>query len=292
MDTLKYEILLKSIETGSISAAAEKMGYSQPGASHMINSLENELGLKLVSRTKNGVKLTSAGKALLPYIKNVVSENNSLLQAASDMTGLMTGSITIGSMDTISTSFLPEIISEFKKLYPNIAFDLKNGSYIDNERWLLHKDVKCGFVMLPTAAEFNLLPVIRDRFVIVSGKNYRPNFADPKAVTKEEVLAENLILVDGIDAYEISRIFSTDINKLDVSITTKNTLAFIKMVQNNPGVGILPSTLAEEFTSLLNIYEFKESYDRTLALAYTSKKDASPITKKFIEFLEKRFCAD
>ncbi|MBQ2845910.1 MAG: LysR family transcriptional regulator, partial [Firmicutes bacterium] len=100
MDTLKYEILLNSIETGSISAAAEKMGYSQPGASHMINSLENELGLKLISRTKNGVKLTPTGKALLPYIKNVVSENNSLLQAASEMSGLLKGSLLIGSMDT------------------------------------------------------------------------------------------------------------------------------------------------------------------------------------------------
>jgi len=64
------------------------------------------------------------------------------------------------------------------------------------------------------------------------------------------------------------------------------------MIQNIPGIGILPSTLAEEFTSLLNIYEFKEKFDRTLALAYTNKKEASPITKKFIEFLEKRSCTE
>lgn len=288
MDTIKYEIFLNSVETGSISAAAEKMGYTQPGASHMLNSLENELGIKLISRNKNGVKLTTAGKALLPYIKNVVSENNSLMQAASEISGLLKGCIVIGSMDTVSIAYLPKIINEFKDLYPNIEFDLKNGSYTDNEYWLLHKDVDCGFVMLPTSGSFNTVPVIKDRFVIVSGKGYSPGFANPHAVTKEELLKEKIVLIDGIDAYETTKIFSSDTKKLQVSITTKNTFSFIKMMHNNLGIGIIPSTLANEFSSMLNIYEFDKTYDRTIALAYLNKKEASPVTKKFIEFLESR----
>lgn len=286
MDTLKYELLLTSLEIGSITAAAEKMGYTQSGVSHMLNSLEDELGVKIIIRNRNGVKPTAAGDTLIPYIKKVVAENNKFMQAVSEVSGLLKGSITIGSLDTISTSYLPKIITEFKKIYPNIEFILKSGTYQDSESWLIHKDVDCGFVLLPTDMPFKTFPVVNDRMVIVSGKEYQPGFADPKAVTLEELLKEEIILIDGIDDYDITRIFSSEINNLQVNVTTADTFAAIKMIQNNLGLGVMSILLASEFSDILNIYEFEEDYNRTLALAYSSKKDLSPIAKKFVEFIE------
>lgn len=288
MDTIKYEVLLDAIETGSISLTAKRMGYTQSGVSHMLNSLEDELGIKLIIRDRNGVKATTAGKTLIPYVKRIVSEHNSFLQAVSEVSDLLKGSITIGSMDTISTVFLPEIIREFKEIYPDIEFYLKNGSYEDNEHWLLHKDVDCGFILLPSSVPFETFPVVFDRFVVVCGKGYQHHFSEKKGITKKDLLEERLILVDGIDAYEITRIFSADIDHLNVSVTTQNTLAAIQMLQNNLGVCILPCSLAQKFPDTLNSYEFDPPYPRTLALAYQNKKEISPVTKKFIEFVESK----
>ena len=75
MSLVKYEVLLNALEYGSITAAAEKMGYTQSGVSHLINSLEKELGVKLIIRGRNGVRPTPVGESLMPYIRRI---NNDL----------------------------------------------------------------------------------------------------------------------------------------------------------------------------------------------------------------------
>ena len=60
MDTKKIRALLTALDTGSLTAAAEELGYTQSGLTHMMNSLEDELGVKLLVRSKGGVRLSPA----------------------------------------------------------------------------------------------------------------------------------------------------------------------------------------------------------------------------------------
>ena len=62
MDTKKLEVLLKAIETGNLTAAGDEMGFTQSGVSHLIKSIENELGFQLLIRGKSGVRLTPDGE--------------------------------------------------------------------------------------------------------------------------------------------------------------------------------------------------------------------------------------
>ena len=68
MDTKKIRALLTALEKGSLTAAAEEMGYTQSGLTHMMNSLEDELGIRLLVRSKGGVRLSPAGRELLPQL--------------------------------------------------------------------------------------------------------------------------------------------------------------------------------------------------------------------------------
>ena len=61
MDTQKFDVFLKAIETGSITRAANAMGYSQSAISHAISSLEDELNVRLLLRDRAGVRLTKEG---------------------------------------------------------------------------------------------------------------------------------------------------------------------------------------------------------------------------------------
>ena len=65
MNVLQYEALVKTLECGTLSKAAEEMGYTQSGLSRMINSLEEQLGLKLVERDRAGVRLTPEGEIVM-----------------------------------------------------------------------------------------------------------------------------------------------------------------------------------------------------------------------------------
>ena len=136
MSLVKYEILLNVLHYGSITAAAEQMGYTQSGVSHMLNSLEDEFGVKLITRNKKGVHLTSSGEILLPYIKNVILENDALIQAISEVNDVLRGHLTIGSFTTVASHYLPHLIRDFNKVYPNVTFKLKNGTYGEIEHWI------------------------------------------------------------------------------------------------------------------------------------------------------------
>ena len=93
-DTKKLEMLKAVASLGSISKAAEKMGYSQPGLTGMLNRLEDEVGFALLERGSNGVVLTARGRELMPVIDRVLesgpipgwADPQALRQAAHDPT--------------------------------------------------------------------------------------------------------------------------------------------------------------------------------------------------------------
>ena len=69
MDSSKFYALLKAVEHGSLTKAAEELGYTQAGLTHMMNRLVKEIGLTLLQRNKSGVTLTADGTELFPLIK-------------------------------------------------------------------------------------------------------------------------------------------------------------------------------------------------------------------------------
>ena len=73
MDSKKFEILMTAVNLGSFSKAAEVVGYTQSGLTHLMNGLEREIGMKLIQRDHSGVTLTEAGQALLPAIREYLS---------------------------------------------------------------------------------------------------------------------------------------------------------------------------------------------------------------------------
>ncbi|HEV7195130.1 MAG TPA: LysR family transcriptional regulator [Pedococcus sp.] len=71
-------------EEGSVSAAAEQLGYSQPGLSHRIQTLERELGAVLFRRRGNGMTLTREGQLLLPYARMTMAMMRDVNQAIAE----------------------------------------------------------------------------------------------------------------------------------------------------------------------------------------------------------------
>ena len=70
----RYRALLKVVEVGSYTHAAEILGYTQPALSQMIASLEREIGITLLYRSRYGVRPTPEGEQLLPTIRKTVQQ--------------------------------------------------------------------------------------------------------------------------------------------------------------------------------------------------------------------------
>ena len=93
MATDKYKVFLESIDVGSFSGAAEKLGYTPSGVVHMMNSLEKEFGFPLLQRSNKGVTLTPDGERIVPVLRNMMRCEEQLYQVSSEIRGVIVGDI-------------------------------------------------------------------------------------------------------------------------------------------------------------------------------------------------------
>ena len=84
----RYRAFLKVVEVGSYTRAAEILGYTQPALSQMISSLEKEIGITLLHRSRYGVRLTPEGERLLPTIQKTVQQYDDLCRMEDEIKGL------------------------------------------------------------------------------------------------------------------------------------------------------------------------------------------------------------
>ena len=85
MDTKKYAVVEKVVERASLTKAAEELGLTQSGVSHIVAAVEAELGLPLLKRTRTGARLTPEGERIMPHIRAIVAEERLLRQTAEEM---------------------------------------------------------------------------------------------------------------------------------------------------------------------------------------------------------------
>lgn len=97
MNIEKYKALLCAIEKGSLSAAGEELGYTPSGMSRMIASIEEETGLSLLIRGRNGAVPTKDCQKLMPYFSKIILAGEELQKQTEEIQGLDTGHIAIGN---------------------------------------------------------------------------------------------------------------------------------------------------------------------------------------------------
>lgn len=123
MNVEKAEVFLKTLEIGSMKKAAKKLGYTQSGLHYIINSLEEELGFQVLSRTTKGIFLNERGKTLLPYLKRLVEANDDLVQRANEM-AQKSPFIRIGVIPCMSVGILPDILQTFMRKMSGIKVEV------------------------------------------------------------------------------------------------------------------------------------------------------------------------
>ena len=124
MENNKCRAFIECVEKGSISAAAESLGYTPSAISQLITSLEKELGLKLLIRSQKGVSPTSEGDALLPVMRAYLASEQDIYHTASELKGVVTGTLSLAVYPSVATSWLPSIVRRFKSEYPGIKFNI------------------------------------------------------------------------------------------------------------------------------------------------------------------------
>ncbi|MEK4064800.1 MULTISPECIES: LysR family transcriptional regulator [Paenibacillus] len=284
MSITKYEVFLKVVELGSLTKAADVLGFTQSGISHTISSLEMEFGFSLLVRNRSGVKLTVNGEQVVQPIREILKWNEQLKQQVADIHGLETGTITIGTFTSVSVHWLPGMIKEFRKEYPYIEFKLMEGGYLEIEQWIEAGVVDCGFISLPTRDKFEVFPLKQDRMLAILSQEH-PLSKAPYMPLAQMAYEDFIIQKAGSD-YDARRVFERAGIQPNIKFTAGDDYAIIAMVENGLGISVLPEMVISRQNHNVAMLELEERSFRSLGIAVHSMKYASPATRRFLKHVQ------
>ena len=283
MNIQKYMAFVRTVEYGSFTKAAEILNYSQSGISRMINDLEKDWDVSLLERGRSGVRLTSDGLQLLPYAKSVCHEYQKLQTQVEELNGLQSGLIRIGTFSSVATHWLPNIIKEFQMDYPNIDYELLLGDYTEIENWILEGRVDCGFLRLPTLAEFETIFLEQDKLLVILPENHP--LADCESFPVKALCDDPFMLLEKGAKAEISEIFEYHGISPRVHFTTWDDYAILSMVESGLGISILPQLILKRIPYRIVAKELEVPAYRKIGLAMRDKKNTSIAVKRFLNYL-------
>lgn len=113
----------------NVSAAANELYTSQPGVSHQIKLLEEELDIEIFERSgKKLTGITAAGYAVLEHVNELLTNVKSIKQAAEEYSQFKRGTLSIATTHTQAKYVLPNVIKQFKQMYPHIDLLIHQGN--------------------------------------------------------------------------------------------------------------------------------------------------------------------
>lgn len=279
----RYTALLKIIEVKSFTKAAELLGYTQPALSQMIASLEKELSIKLLYRSRYGIQLTPEGERLYPSIQNTVLQYEALQRTAAEINGLSSGIVRIGTVSSISCHWLPDIIHAFWQKHPNIQIVLHQGDYTSIPEWVRTGAVDFGFVN-PIAVKGLETTILKDGvFCAVLPKNHP--LAKKKALVLNDLAEEPFILLEEGGYSEPLEAFRAAGITPKVKLRVHDDYSILSMVEQGLGVSILAELVLHKTSYDIAALPIEPAIMRTMGIVTKDKNRLPLASKEFIRCL-------
>ena len=282
MDTKKWEALLTAVELGSFTKAAQRLGYTQSGLTHMMHALEKEVGFSLLVRDRYGVRLTASGERLLPAVREFQQVGKRLENQISLVGSMKKENIRVAAYSSICMHWLPAIVSAFRRDYPDISVDIRMGTVDEMFAWLREDKVDLSFVSHQNREGFDWVPLWNDPLLAILPPDYpigdRVDF--PVAEFEgREFLMPSL----GFD-YDILPIFRSAGVFPDIRDTSVDDSTVISMVELGLGYSILSELILQGRSDNIIARPLDSGASRSLGITLPSLKQATPLISQFIAY--------
>ena len=265
--------------------AADRLFISQPGLSRQIKQMENELGITLFERTNKKVILTKAGKYLKDEVTILLKNLNENLNHAQLIHEGMEGQISFGYVGSAMQNVIPQLLLKIKEDHPKVHYSLREMENPDQIDALIQKEIDLAFVRLDKVPKgLEIRPVFEDTFSLVLPKNHpinKDNFRNLKDV-KEEAF----ILFDQSysPAYyeQVMQIFKYSGFHPIISHHTVHASTIFRLVENNLGISIVPSSLGLGYDMDVKLIELDRIKQKTVLSVAWNTSNRNPILEKIL----------
>jgi|694.fasta_scaffold02121_29 DNA-binding transcriptional LysR family regulator len=275
--------LLTVAETSSFSQAGLQLGVSQSAISHAIATLEAELGMGLLFRTRTGAVLTPEGKHLLPLAKTVLDNLGALGDQVNRLKGLEGGELRIAAFRSAATHLLPGFIAQFSQQFPGITVSIVEcGSCQSIDQTLRQRQADIGIMVRPIAAnDLETLDILNDEYLVLLSEQV----SAPAPLTWADLAAYPLILPrvgddcrilidDYLDRFHQSLVPTYEISE-DSTVTN--------MVSQGLGITIMAKLAAQPLPPGVQPRSLPVKFHRTIVAGILAEVDHSPAVFAFLE---------
>ena len=160
---------MATYERGSLTAAADELGYAQPSVSEQVRLLERGMGVSLFRRVGRGVVPTESAEALRPHAARTLASVEAGRQAVSEVAGLITGTVRFGTFGTARLYFGAQLVADVLARHPGVRVELVGQNSVAVQEDLRRGRLEAALISIPVATErMTVTPVARDELVFVS----------------------------------------------------------------------------------------------------------------------------
>lgn len=290
-----YKIFYYVAKYENLTKAATALKTSQPAVTRTIHKLEGELGCRLFTRSKTGMKLTPEGRTFYGYVAAGCAQFFKGENDLSNLISLENGTIYISATETALHCYLFQAMEEFNSLYPNVRFKILNNSTTESVNAVKEGKVDLAFVSanLQVAKPLRMKILRKYRDILIAGMRFEELKAGKEELSLKELVAYPWI---SLTAETITRRFLNEyFEKNGLTFAPDMELATTDMilpaVRHNLGLGFIPAEFADAELKSGQVFEIKVKEklpERNIILIYDMEYPQSIAAKEFQKFLKEK----
>ena len=248
MDDRRLRYFLAIVDEGSVTHAAERLGVAQPSLSQALRAFESELGIELFHRVGRGLRLSSAGEALVGPARQILRTMDEARNAISGVVELKTGTLEIAALATLAVDPMATLIGRFRERHPGVQIRMLEPENADGVRSLV-RDGACelGAAHLPLPGDQLTTHPLGDQELLfvfppqAAPESDRPlgarELARTPLVVSPPGTSTRMLLEQALAAVGVTP---------QIAVQTAAREAIIPLVLAGAGAALLPAPLARE----------------------------------------------
>lgn len=195
MDLREMRYFYAIVEEGNISSASKRLNIAQPALSKQMKQLENTLGVQLFERGSRKIKLTEAGHLFWERAEQILGLVDGTMKEITEISSGLGGTISIGTVTTSGAALLPNVISQFHSLYPNVTFQIWEGDGYRVFELLDNRVIEIGLIRAPFDSETYESITLPDEPLVIAMKRDGCNCGEsPDSIRLIELADQPLIV--------------------------------------------------------------------------------------------------
>jgi DNA-binding transcriptional LysR family regulator len=235
---LQLKAFVAVVDQGGFTAASRRLGLSQPAVSRAVATLEKELGLRLLVRSRDGLSLTEAGSLALTHAREAARHLSLMHTEIAALAGEITGTLSLASLPSVTGTLVAPQLQTFTERHPAVTIRLLEGSEQEVRDWLDQGAAEAGVVSLPVKGLAVAVLGEQDMVAAVPADN---RLADWTEVNYAELATEPFIRSTGGCAEVYTPVARRAGVEFDVAFEAREMSAVLEIVRAGLGVSIVPS---------------------------------------------------